>query len=84
MLKAIIWQIVVENAAPAVPPSINVFGFIGTKMVFKINFTITPIPNAIAGINVFPIPCSTLLIVCSNTINMIDVALTCRINMPDT
>ena len=56
-----IWLATVAKAAPAVPPKINISGFIFTNIVFKISLIIELITNAIAGIIVLPSPCSTAL-----------------------
>ena len=46
------------GAAPAVPPNINSFGFICTKIVFKSNFIAEPKTKITVGTIVLPNPCN--------------------------
>ena len=63
-------------------PNMNLSGFIGTSIKFSTSFIATPTDKAIAGTIDFPNPCKVPLIVCSKTINIIEMALICNTNTP--
>ena len=69
------WHTTVAKAAPATPPSTKLFGFILTNIKFNINFTNTPIANAITGTLTFPSPCRAPFTVCSIVIKTMEILL---------